>query len=93
MATNGDSPVLSSVELLELQHAPKDLGRLQRHVVEIDALGSDGALAQRLGAVIGPAGERQLQIAHEPLLIVVAQAFPWLRQAVKMERWRAARAR
>ena len=50
---------LGDVELLELQHAPEDLGRLHRQIVELDSLGPDNSFAQGRGAVIGSAGKRQ----------------------------------
>jgi hypothetical protein len=56
---------LRGVEFLVLQHAPEDLGRLQRDVVEIDAVRLDRAVAQGLGAVVRTAGEVETQIGHE----------------------------
>ena len=65
---------LGGVELLVLQHPPEDLRRLQRHVVEVDALRLDGAVPQRLRAVVGSAGQGQSQIGHShaPVSIVAA---------------------
>src|SRR5882724_69989 len=56
---------LRDVELLILQHAPEDFRRLQCDVIELDALGRDGAVAQRLGAVIGSASQGEPQIGHD----------------------------
>ena len=55
---------LGRVELLELQLPPENLGRLHGDVVQLDALDLDGAVAQRLGAIVGSAGEVQTKFAH-----------------------------
>ena len=73
MAMNGDFPLrderrvvrqrhLGGVELLVLQLPPENLGGLHGDVVQIDAVDRDGAVAQRLGAVVGAAGEGETQI-------------------------------
>ncbi len=51
-------------EFLELEHPPEDVGWLRGDIVEVDALGLDGAVAQRKGTVIGSTCECQAQLAH-----------------------------
>jgi hypothetical protein len=48
-----------------LQHAPEDLGGLQRDVGYIDAFRFDGAVTQRLSTVLRTAGKSQSQISHQ----------------------------
>ena len=60
---------LGGVEFAVLQHAPENLGGLQRQVDEVDAFRRERAVAQRLGAVIGPAREGQAQLGHERSLV------------------------
>jgi hypothetical protein len=51
-------------ELVELQHAPENVGRLRGDVIELDAFGLHRAVAQRERAVVGAAGKCQTQLAH-----------------------------
>src|SRR5207253_1511891 len=51
-------------ELVELQHAPENIGRLRGDVIELDALGLDRPVAQGQRAVVGAAGKCQTQLAH-----------------------------
>src|SRR5262249_28272364 len=55
-------------ELVELQHAPKNIGRLRGDVIELDALGLDRSVAQGQRAVVGAARKCQTQLAHRLLL-------------------------
>jgi len=79
---------LGGVELLVLQHAPEDLRRLQRDVIEVDALRLDRSVPQRLRAVVGPAGQGQSQVAHShaPVSLFAAQTVGTRRRIVNAAR-------
>src|ERR1043166_433937 len=51
---------LRGVELAKIAHAPEDLLRLQRNIIQPDAFRLDFAGLQRLGAVINPARDGQM---------------------------------
>src|SRR5215813_2107047 len=55
---------LGDLELLFVQHALEALARPQHLDIEIDAVGLHAPVHQRAGAVIVPAGERELEIGH-----------------------------
>ena len=76
-------------ELLELQHAPEDVGRLRGDVIELDALGLDRPVAQRKRAVVGTACKCQTQLAH-PFLLADAPTLSRAPRAVKLGGKRAA---
>ena len=59
---------LGDVELLPVQHALEGLARAKNLDVEIDALGLHPAVDQRAGAVVVPAGERELEVRHRSSL-------------------------
>src|SRR6266851_9311014 len=52
------------LELVELQHAPENVGRLRGDVIELDALGLHRPVAERERAVVGTAGKCETQLAH-----------------------------
>ena len=51
-------------ELVELQHAPENVGRLRGDVIQLDAFGLHRPVAERKRAVVGTACECQTQLAH-----------------------------
>src|SRR5262249_8113200 len=55
---------LGDFELLVVQHALEGLARTQNLDLEVDALRLHAPIDQRTGAVVVPAGERELEIGH-----------------------------
>src|SRR5262245_44061581 len=60
----GGERKLGDLELLVVEHALEGLARTQHLDVEVDARGLHAPVDQRTGAVVVPAGERELEIGH-----------------------------
>src|ERR1700730_3022899 len=52
------------VELFVIEHAPERLARPQRNEGQVDALGLNAAVDQRLGAVVAAAGHSEFELGH-----------------------------
>ena len=61
----GGERELRDLELLVVQHALERLARAQDPDVEIDAFGFHPTVDQRAGAIVVPAGERELEVRHQ----------------------------
>jgi hypothetical protein len=60
----GGERELGDLEFPVVEHALERLARAQDLDIEIDAVGLDAPVHQRAGAVVVPAGERELEVGH-----------------------------
>src|SRR5262245_66237001 len=61
----GGERKLGDLELLFVEHALEGLARTQNLDIEVDALRLHAPVDQRTGAIVVPAGERELEIGHK----------------------------